>query len=306
MLRKLQAAARYICHRINEAYGNIIPVEQIDGTYENNMHADQLIPAKFRAKAIELAFDELHGRDVFMTKGLSDPFIDQYVKSASPPTIQNYHRYNYLVLNVHGSKKAYETATNQHKIAENYLNGNIYKPKIPEVVHPVEELPVNIIPVETIQIKDNSTTKVAAEQSILEDLIAISRSKDIAKTEKKMLQLARLGQGKFRQELLELCGCCAVTGCRNPELLIAGHIKPWRISTDQERLNPFNGILLTPIYDRLFDRGFISFSDSGKIIIANKLSSSDMALLGVKDDIMITMREMNIPYMREHRRCWNL
>ena len=68
---------------------------------------------------------------------------------------------------------------------------------------------------------------------------------------------------KSRVELLE--EGCRVTGVRRPQHLVASHIKPWRDSTDAEKLDGHNGLLLSPHVDHLFDRAYISFSDSGKL-----------------------------------------
>lgn len=59
-----------------------------------------------------------------------------------------------------------------------------------------------------------------------------------------------------------------ITGVDNPVHLIASHCKPWRDTTNEERLNGENGLLLTPSIDHLFDRGFIGFEDNGKLIIS--------------------------------------
>lgn len=88
---------------------------------------------------------------------------------------------------------------------------------------------------------------------------------DIPSTEATQLIKARRGQGlyKSRVELLE--EGCRVTGVRRPQHLVASHIKPWRDSTDAEKLDGHNGLLLSPHVDHLFDRAYISFSDSGKL-----------------------------------------
>jgi hypothetical protein len=91
-------------------------------------------------------------------------------------------------------------------------------------------------------------------------------------TTRKALIDSRLGQGKFRDELINYWQHCAVTGCSVVEVLRAGHIKPWRKCDDEERLNPYNGLLLTPNLDALFDRGLITFEANGKICISSKLS----------------------------------
>lgn len=98
--------------------------------------------------------------------------------------------------------------------------------------------------------------------------------KNIDKTEESptiKIQLieARVGQGYFRNEVERIETKCRVTGLQNKSFLIASHIKPWRNSTNAERLDGHNGFLLSPHVDKLFDKGFISFNDNGKILLAN-------------------------------------
>lgn len=91
----------------------------------------------------------------------------------------------------------------------------------------------------------------------------------VAKTETQRLTMVRTEQGNYRKAALELWdNKCAVTGVDEPGWLIASHIKPWRESSNEERVNPLNSLILTPNYDKLFDRGVISFSpENGKIIL---------------------------------------
>jgi putative restriction endonuclease len=88
-------------------------------------------------------------------------------------------------------------------------------------------------------------------------------------TVKAQLIDARVGQGLFRNEVEKIENRCRVTGLRNKSFLIASHIKPWRSSTNAERLDGHNGFLLSPHVDKLFDKGYISFNDNGKILLAN-------------------------------------
>src|ERR1039458_5544372 len=90
----------------------------------------------------------------------------------------------------------------------------------------------------------------------------------IADTERKALIVARRGQGLFKQRVMQLENRCRITGVTNPVHLRASHCKPWRDSSNDERLNGENGLLLTPTMDHLFDRGFISFENSGILIIS--------------------------------------
>jgi putative restriction endonuclease len=102
-------------------------------------------------------------------------------------------------------------------------------------------------------------------------------------TEIERLVVQRVGQDIFRAALLEYWdGRCAVTGLAIPELLRASHIKPWAAcTTDAERLDVFNGLLLAPHLDAAFDAGFITFADSGVIAISDDLSASDLDVLGI-------------------------
>lgn len=81
----------------------------------------------------------------------------------------------------------------------------------------------------------------------------------ISETTRKALVHARIGQGKFKENVARYERECRLTNVGNPTHLIASHIKPWRESDNKERLDGGNGLLLTPSIDHLFDRGFISF-----------------------------------------------
>lgn len=85
------------------------------------------------------------------------------------------------------------------------------------------------------------------------------------KTERDVLAKARIGQGKFRADIVASWRkgeVCALTGLAVPEMLIASHIKPWRDSSNTERLDPMNGLLLAAHVDKLFDRFLMSFEES--------------------------------------------
>lgn len=92
-------------------------------------------------------------------------------------------------------------------------------------------------------------------------------------TETERTVRARIGQDTFRTSLIDYWeGGCAVTGICLNEILRASHAKPWaECESDAERLDVFNGLLLTANIDALFDQGLISFSDNGTVIISNRL-----------------------------------
>ena len=97
----------------------------------------------------------------------------------------------------------------------------------------------------------------------------ILQSKTLPETTRQALIKARVGQGLFRQKLTSFENHCRITGVTYQPHLFASHIKPWRESTNEERLNGENGLLLTPSIDHLFDRGFISFEDNGELMISD-------------------------------------
>jgi putative restriction endonuclease len=88
----------------------------------------------------------------------------------------------------------------------------------------------------------------------------------------------------------------------NLSLLKASHIKPWRDSSNQERLDPENGLLLHPALDHLFDSGFISFDNTGKIMISEKLSASDLKTLNIRHDMVLRKISEGVKrYLKYHQ-----
>jgi HNH endonuclease len=114
-------------------------------------------------------------------------------------------------------------------------------------------------------------TTITYDEPIL-DLIEIYRSGE-KETNKPTLIAARLGQGQFRIEVgKRWSNRCAVTGCAIPSVLRASHIKPWSKSSNRDRLNPTNGLLLAAHIDALFDCGFVSFADDGTMLVSAQLA----------------------------------
>jgi hypothetical protein len=90
-----------------------------------------------------------------------------------------------------------------------------------------------------------------------------------------------LVEGRFRANVEAIERSCRLTGITNPSLLVASHIKPWRLcSSAEERLDGMNGLLLTPDADLLFDRGFISFEDDGEVLVSPRVDRMDLQRLG--------------------------
>ncbi len=122
------------------------------------------------------------------------------------------------------------------------------------------------------------------------------------KTTKETLIQARVGHGAFRDELLEYWKSCPVTDVNDSALLIASHILPWHVANDDEKLDKFNGILLSPSVDKLFDRGYISFDDQGKLLTHKKLNIKNLDKLGIEKNAQIKgLEKAHLYYLNEHR-----
>lgn len=101
-----------------------------------------------------------------------------------------------------------------------------------------------------------------SDASIIQDIDEFNMTyTEVSETEREAIVQSRVGQGKFREDLIRYWGKCAVTGCELIKILKASHIKPWRYSSNIERLDKFNGLLLIPNLDSTFDNGLISFDN---------------------------------------------
>ena len=126
----------------------------------------------------------------------------------------------------------------------------------------------------------------------------------IPDTDREALIVARRGQGLFKQRVMEIETRCRITGVTNPIHLRASHCKPWRDSNNDERLNGENGLLLTPTIDHLFDRGFISFEDSGVLIVSPVAHAPSLNRMGVTTDRIVnvgTFTEGQKEFLDYHR-----
>lgn len=117
------------------------------------------------------------------------------------------------------------------------------------------------------------------EEHLLEEL---KTDRSLSDTERESVVLARRGQGLFKRNVQQIEMKCRITGVSRPEHLIASHCKPWRdCESYEERINGENGLLLTPSIDHLFDRGLISFEDSGGLLISRVAHRDSLRRMGV-------------------------
>jgi HNH endonuclease len=110
---------------------------------------------------------------------------------------------------------------------------------------------------------------------------------DIGPTIKEQLVKARRGQGIFRANVRLNEKACRITKVENPNFLRASHIKPWKDSSDDEKLNGCNGLLLSPHIDHLFDKGLISFSNSGDLLLSQRLDRQVLKAWGITPDLNV-------------------
>jgi hypothetical protein len=144
------------------------------------------------------------------------------------------------------------------------------------------------------------SSKTISESFLENDIENIFSNQKLDEIEKLNLVKSRIGQGDFRQKLIKYWkGKCSATGFDEIELLIASHIKPWSESNNTERLDQFNGLLLIPNLDKVFDSGFITFDDSGKVMISALLKNPEK--LGIYPDMKIILTPKHELFMKFHR-----
>ena len=123
-------------------------------------------------------------------------------------------------------------------------------------------------------------------------------------TEREQLVKQRIGQDVFRDALFKYWkGCCAVTSLNIPEMLRASHIKPWAdCDNDSDRLNVYNGFLLSANYDALFDKGLITFDNKGLVVYSGKLNEGQIRDFGGdKFKALNWIDERHLPFLKWHR-----
>lgn len=140
------------------------------------------------------------------------------------------------------------------------------------------------------------------EESVIRNLETDEQFLALPATTRQAIISARIGQGVFREKLIEYWHGCAVTGCSLNDALIASHVVPWKLADNHARLDPFNGLLLTPNLDKMFDRHLISFDEQGKIIISTSVDLEVFRTLGINSQMRLRKFEVgHFPYLSIHR-----
>ena len=111
-------------------------------------------------------------------------------------------------------------------------------------------------------------------------------------------------QARYRNQLLEECPFCPITKISDERLLFASHIKPFCVSKKDEAFDPKNGFILSPLYDRLFDQGFISFDEDKCLMVSNWLSPANQRNCQITNGTrfqLLPLDEKREQYMKYHR-----
>lgn len=136
---------------------------------------------------------------------------------------------------------------------------------------------------------------------ILDDIHAIENDSTIPETQRQQLSKARIGQGLFRKRVMLIDPRCRVTGVEDSRLLIASHIKPWRDASNAERINGFNGIMLSPHVDERL----ISFEDDGRMLVHASLPGAVLDRWSINRHARVDeFRPEQTAFLEHHRKLF--
>ncbi len=221
-------------------------------------------------------------------KDNEDKSIDELKKIFNRREIHK-QNYNNILLDKEEYQKKSDTSKKKYRQSIKYKNIKLYfyrdfaKQNFPKIVKFAESQNYEIFNL---------------DDDLINDIEKIIGRKIPINTEKENLIKCRIGQGEFRDKLIKHWQGCSVTGLKQNDILIASHIKPWSKADDKERLDVFNGLLLLPTLDKLFDKGYISFNDNGNILISKRLMNYD--ILGINEHMRIKIEEEHKKYLEYH------
>ena len=145
---------------------------------------------------------------------------------------------------------------------------------------------------------------LAASESEQAEIDAGAAVDDVGATSARRETEVRTKQRLFRERLIGVEKGCRLTGIEDLRFLRASHIKPWADSTHSERVDGENGLLLAPHADLLFDRGWISFSSNGRLLVSNELPTDVQGRLGLNLDASLRygiFSRKQLSFMEFHR-----
>lgn len=157
-----------------------------------------------------------------------------------------------------------------------------------------------------LRVADTVTTPVG--QGLIEweehQIAELHADIGLPETIKQAVVQARRGQGLFKQRVMQIEARCRLTGVDRVEYLRASHCKPWRDASNYERLDGENGLLLTPDADHLFDGGFLSFEDNGRVLISPVAHVPSLQRMGLDPATLTNTRAFSSgqrAYLEYHR-----
>ena len=139
-------------------------------------------------------------------------------------------------------------------------------------------------------------------ENLIQEAEQVLNDPSLTTTERHVLAKARVGQGIYKEQVRRIEPSCRLTGLTEPNYLIASHMKPWRESNNTERLDGHNGLLLSPHVDHLFDRGLITFTNSGRVVASTRLNTVVPQLWNLdfsREGKRFSRKQ--IPYLEYHR-----
>lgn len=172
-----------------------------------------------------------------------------------------------------------------------------------DLVTPGNTLTVPSSTTATLSTKVKMATKTHKKARTIRSTDAILKSiANVDETERRALTKQRVGQGYFRELLMNKYGCkCALCGITTKQMLVGSHIKAWSDCNNTEKLDENNGLLLCAHHDALFDKHLISFEDTGDLIVSTTLNASEQAELHISSIPPITVTPGMKPYLADHR-----
>ncbi|MGO4522973.1 HNH endonuclease [Dyella sp. 2RAF44] len=149
--------------------------------------------------------------------------------------------------------------------------------------------------------------RIAADEEIVEQQsveLRVLQDLSLESTTTLSMREVRTKQALFRDNVLRMEKGCRITGIQDLRFLRASHIKPWSKCSDaNERVDGANGLLLAPHIDHLFDRGWISFENSGRVILSPELPPNVLSSLGVEVESIKKkpFNQRQAEFLRYHR-----
>lgn len=138
-------------------------------------------------------------------------------------------------------------------------------------------------------------------ETLKDEIRKVKENKELTATERTSIIQSRIGQGSFRSSLFHYWQGCSISNCTMSSILIASHIKPWRDCNNVQRLDLYNGLLLLPNYDKLFDKGYISFDMNGKLLSSHLLDKDVKEILGITNGLSLRkLDDKHKKYLKYH------